>query len=251
MGLLCLPLNCDPPLISESMQDPVHNPYQAPSTASEPLDDAFQDKRLRTAATGLKLMYVGILLILLAFIMSFPASIFEIRPGIVLMLIAILGFGGLLLVNVGPLMCTTVPKGLGLRSFAIATVIAQFVSVTFALSQSLNPTFSAMLGIAAILFALAAATLFLVFISRTARHIQRTDLVKRTRNVFLIGAVVLCGLMPAFLLFDSREIQANAVITIVSIFAFALLFVAYANLVNAVGNAIVRPGVVKHDRRIV
>ena len=228
------------------MQDPATNPYQAPSTESEQLVDAFLDKRLTTAATGMKLMYVGILLILLACIFGAPGTLLSAGSRVVTILMSTLGLVGFLLVNLGPLSCTTVPSGIGLRSFAVTTVVAQFVSITLALPQVVRFVVSPWFAIAALLCAVFASTMFLIFLYRTAKYIRRPDLVRQARNVFLIAGIVISGTLAVAFFVDSNDMGTPSLIAIVaSVFAFTLLFVAYANVVNAVSDAIRTPGKVR------
>ena len=183
-------------------------------------------------------MYVGILLILLAFIFFFPASMLQLNAVLVNILIAIPGISGLLLLNVGPIICSFIPHDLGLRKFTLCTILMQLLSVTFGISQFLMPT-TQVIGYCSLICILLAATLFLVFIYQIANYIQRPDLVRRTRNVFLFGAIVFLLVIPGTLFLDFVQLETSLILlAVLCIFVFTLLFVSYANLFNAVSDAI-------------
>ncbi len=219
------------------------NPYEAPATVESHLvdPDSLAEGRLRTTAVGLKTIHAGILLVLIAWALMVPTTLLFGGWWIVLALSAAL-VAGVFLVNIGPLFCLTVPSGLGLRPWVIATVITQ----VFTMGLSIAIPF--LIGVPMMISVIAAATgllpmgLFLVFLYLLSQHIERVDLVRRARNVFIHAGITILVAIATTVAVDLSTFSNTMIISSV-LFLFMVIFtlVSYANLVNAIGDAIRNP----------
>ncbi len=233
------------------------NPYQTPSVVEVPTganalaeQHPLLDGRLSVAALGMKLAYFGIVLLLLSWIAIIPfgivmattvsSDLFELVIQWGYIGVSMLAVG---MISLGPFLCLAVPAGYGLRPFAVATAIGIVLFWAGSVLQATLGGFPVMAtGLTAILM-FATCTLFLAYLYRVCRAIDRDDLARRCRNVFLIGGVLLvagiAGNLSSLSMFgNGLEIVA----TIVFILGCLLLFVAYANAINATANAIRNPG---------
>lgn len=223
--------------------EPQLNPYAAPTTPGEvvaPPTDVMSGQ-LRLAAIGLRMIYGGLLGILVAWIGMIGVSLLGVNSGPAAAVFVIVSMIALVVINLGPLLCLSVPTGYGLRSFAMAAVVTQFCAIacfvaTFVLG-------SAIFNFGVLALSLAAASLFLMFLYRLAQQLRRTDLVRRSRNVGVLGAVVTFGVFPAtwFGAVIDADFQVAMVMAIGVIAGTVLAIVMYANLVNALAKAISSP----------
>jgi hypothetical protein len=238
------------------------NPYQTPSvvegSSSLVAGDVLHpplDGQLSLTAFGLKLTYFGIILLLLSWIAMVPlgvvSSMFE--TGMFIEALVTYGyFGASLLafgmINLGPFLCLTVPGGYGLRPWSIATAVGIALLWCLGLLQGSALGFPFMGTFPTVLFCLLVFSFFLAFLHRLARVIEREDLVRRCRVVFVIAAFLLViGIGGAFSLANTMaSVSAFGGLqlawSIVVLLGSLLLFVAYANVINAIANAIRHPG---------
>jgi hypothetical protein len=222
------------------------NPYQSPAIPASPKIHPGHDPRLNPVATGLKLIHIGILLSLIAGTVGFPSLALAGNSSLITFLIAILLVLGVISIQLGTLFCIAVPVGIGLRPSAIATVILQSAFVGLIVLEMAYWRAFPWYAIGSGIFALFASASFLIFMLRTSLYIQRDDLVRRTRNVVFIGLGVFAGTLAVAFLVETDDPSVSGLIGMVSCgFSYLVLFVAYANLVNALADAIRNPATKK------
>ena len=218
------------------------NPYQSPPIPEDSNLPPGHDPRLRPVATGLKLIHSGILLSLVACIVGFPSTALTGGTNLITFLMTILLIVGVVLIQIGPLFCVAVPVGLGLRPSAIATIILQSAFLGLVVFQLAYWRAFPWYAIGSGIFAFFASAAFLIFMFRTLQYMRRSDLLKRTRNVCFIGLGVLAGTLAVTFLVETDDPGVAGLIAIVTCgFSYLVLFVAYANLVNAIAYAISNP----------
>jgi hypothetical protein len=208
------------------------------------------DGQLSLTAWGLKLIYWGILILLITLIAAFPIGFVASPPNAgwdlgqiiqwTFISVTLIGFA---LVNLGPFLCLSAPAGHGLRPLAFATVLSIlliWLSVMLEAMVRGLPWFA--VGGSSLLLVLA-FTFFLAFLYRLTGVIGRDDLRSRCRIVFFVGAaVVLLMLGQVFLARLGSAANPLWLVLGMTVFLSALvLFVGYANLVNAIANAIRHP----------
>ena len=120
------------------MSEEIPNPYQAPTMVGDSPNAvlpgqqyALLDGQLATTGIGLKMTYWGILLLVLSWICVIPmglimtlfqseALVESVFPWVYFG-VSLLALG---LLNLGPFLCLTVPRGYGLRPLIVATAVA-------------------------------------------------------------------------------------------------------------------------------
>ena len=214
---------------------------------------------------GLSLVYFGILIVLMAiavFTIGTVAATYTLYGPRVTQVITLAGTAGLLIgglmIFVGPFFCLAVPAATRARGLIIGSVVCQalfLVTVTLLLVLFLPET-SVTLGmvLAATLTPLIVIAIFLskvffvLFMRRLAIFIGRMDLAERARNILTLTAVVIASDFGLYLVANLMESGFNLVrpVPVLSIAILVLLvvsvvlFVMYANLVNALRLAIKR-----------
>ena len=246
------------------MSETEPNPYQTPAVvegssnllAGDVLNPPL-DGRLSLAALGLKLTYFGVILLLLSWIAMVPIGVVATMLDTATFIVPLVTFGyvgaSLLafgMINLGPLLCLAVPSGYGLRPWSIATAIGIVLLWGFVLLQSSMAAFL-FLGMVPSSLGLLVSICFLGFLHRLARVIERDDLVFRCRVVFAIALslfVIGIGATLTFAVMDQPTASIGVlqvVFSIVMVIGGLLLFVAYANVINAIANAIRHPGMLQ------
>lgn len=219
------------------------NPYEAPPTVESPLVDpeAMARGRLRTTALGLKTIHAGILLVLIGWALMVPTTLLF---GGWLIVVAITGavLLGIVLVNIGPLFCLTVPDGIGLRPWVIATVVSQLFTIGFSIALPFLVGVPMTMSIVAGATGLLPTGLFLIFLYLLSQHIQRDDLVARARNVFVYAGITLLVAIAMTVVVDVTAFSNMLIISgVLLVFLVLFSLVSYANLVNAIADAIRNP----------
>lgn len=230
---------------------PAENPYQPPSLSGADeggiAAEIVSPEQLKWTGYGLRTVYMGILLIILGFL---TALLMTALPAIMP-----LGFGlmviGSLTILAGQMMCTTVPTRSGARTAAIFSVICQLAGLLSGFAGGLlGLAIGAVGGLR--LATPAAFVLFFVFMRRLAGFLQRPDLQRRTSYVMygaaaLIAGVVVFGLVSTatWLWQDPMNevmVQVTGIGLLIGgtglLLGGLVLFVTYANLVNALSKAI-------------
>jgi hypothetical protein len=232
------------------MSDPL-NPYASPQ-ADEMLAPGARwvqgdSASLRKTATGLSLVYYGIVLLLLAI----PFALFGILLGafglgFVGFSLAVLSLiAGMILEIVGPLVCLAVPAETRTKGYIVGSVLLQWANLApailievfriqlhLAIQESLN------------LIGFAAFVLFVLFMKGVAEYIARPDLAARARNILVVMGVLVAGIVVAMLVIVSGTFGSGLAL-LGAILAFAMFIVAvvvlvmYANLVNTLRKALV------------
>jgi hypothetical protein len=208
------------------------------------------DDRFRHVATGLKLIYASLVLLVLLFVGGFVGGIFiagraapgagavELSP-LLLGLLA-LGILATILGIVGKIYCLDVPEKVKATGVIYTAVALSVVSVCFDVAKAF-PSIAISLGPFATIgnwLGMAANILFLVFLGRLAEFLGSPKLVARAR--FVLFGSIFAGVSFLVLLFglplvvfapqDLAKIVGVASI-VIGIFAL-VLFVSYANLIS-------------------
>lgn len=215
------------------------NPYAAPTTTQRELVNPheYYGGQLRWTARGLRLMYWGILLTLVVWIVFIPLGFFGVGFGLYFVLM--LPMLGMLAVFCGPLLCLTVPAESGLRPWIIATVTCQLSTVAGLILMEVagvSERFSSAFG-----FLLLALTygLFLYFLCQLTRCIERPDLTRRTKNVGILAAVAVLSTLGSVGAGGLGWVGASLLAVVFLL--YLLLFVASANLINSISHGIRQP----------
>ncbi|MCA9248683.1 MAG: hypothetical protein KDA42_16270 [Planctomycetales bacterium] len=208
------------------------NPYAAPQVEVAASGEWLRSNAegLSKTAIGLSLMYYGIILLLLWTILTIPmmflgaAIRFPLGAGMIIASI---------MMFVGPVLCLSVPPETGAKGLAALSVVFQLIRVIVeflpfvGIAPNIVPGLAQAAGILS-------SVLFVVFLRKLAQFIHRDDLTKRANNVLMmaviaialaLGSVVGIGPLPGLILIG------------VGILAL-VLFVMYANLINALRKAI-------------
>lgn len=230
---------------------PSENPYQPPSLGGADegglAAEIISPEQLKWTGYGLRTVYVGILLIILGFITALlTAALPALMPlGIGLMVI------GSLTILAGQTMCTTVPAQSGARTAAIFSVACQLAGL-------LSGVAGRVLGLAIVsagglrLATLAAFVLFFLFMRRLAVFLQRPDLQRLANYVMYGAAALLAGAVVHGLVVTAirvwQDLMSEVMVQVMGIglliggigllLGSLVLFVTYANLVNALSKAI-------------
>ena len=215
------------------------NPYAPPTstTSARGIEWMKTDTAaLSKTALGLSLVYYGIVLFLLSIILMFAAAFFA--P------VLIISIGGIIigsvLMFVGPLLCLSVPAETNAKGLIIGTVVLQVINLGFPILPTLGVELSGFQSFAQI-FGVLSAICFVLFMRRLAQFIGREDLASRARNVLVLGIVVFLtaigGFVAIFALMDRAELSFFGIMLVVMLLGL-VLFVMYANLVNALSKAL-------------
>ena len=235
-----------------------HNPFAAPSNQGEVAVESFPGAQqvdfasLQMAGTGLTIIYGAILFQVLGGIGFGLFGVAGVR------LFSVAGAGGVILFLgigmflislaslIGACLCATVPRETEAKGWIVASVAFQ--------------TAGFLQGLAALLFGFGAANgsplsaiiptvsviLFMVFLMKLGTHICRPDLSRRAKRIMIliiVGAtsVALAGIMGVTV----RSISANRpellLVLVFGLLYALIVFVMYANIINAFGKYIRNP----------
>ncbi len=215
------------------MSDPI-NPY-APSleTSSPPVEARGNYADLAGTATGLRIMYFGIVLMILCVIgLGVSTAVYPLAaiPLSILLMVAVLMW------NIGPFFCLTAPAATRTRSLVIGCIVFQISVLALTTAPWVGARVLATRGVTNLLTFIG-TTLFVLAMMRIAKYIRRDDLHAAARRI-LIGSLVL------FVLALCTVVGYNFVrpLTTIPLLLVGLggivLFVMYANLVNSLAGAI-------------
>ncbi len=216
------------------MSDPI-NPYQAPiETSSLPITTQGSYEELAGTATGLRIIYFGILLVLLCMIVSTVA--------IPLFPRALAGLGAMILVGflmwaIGPFFCLTAPAETRTKGLVLGNIVCQVVSlVVYGVSMS-GVIFFRYSSVLTNLLSVVGLVLFVLAMMRIAKYIHRDDLHASGRAILVGGGIVLVlGLLTGL---GILVIGAKGAILMLGVLVGLLIvFVLYANFVNSLARAI-------------
>ena len=220
---------------------------------------------LRQTGVGLSLIYYGIVTVLLSVIVMVmgvcAAAVAGGRFGrLALGVTALAGLGvivGSILNFVGPLVCLAVPAESGAKGLIVGSVILQLGSVTHTVLLVVAPgVISGPMSTAMNLLGIVAALLFVLFMKQVSAYIGRPDLAARARNVLLAAAALfLTGVLGTVaslatagpegvrsLAMDGPgALPGLALLMMVLAIGVLIVFVMYANLIDALRKALQHP----------
>jgi hypothetical protein len=187
---------------------------------------------LSKTALGLSLVYYGIVLLLLSIILTFGAAFFPAA--------LIITFGGIIIASimmfVGPLFCLSVPAETNAKGLIIGTVALQLINFAFAVLPAAGIELSGFEPFAQI-FGVLSAICFVLFMRRLAQFIGREDLASRASNVLVLGIVVFLTAIGGIVSMFALGPIGGILLLVVMVMGL-VLFVMYANLVNALSKAL-------------
>lgn len=239
------------------MSQQVPNPYQPPVAIdgavvvgeSLPPLEVLRSK-LATTALGLTLIYWGIVSMLLTVIGMVAVQVFigvtgfgSVYSAVVLFVMVAINMCAFGCVFLGPFLCLFAPRGYGLRTLAGLVVASQLTLVCVILisTRAFGGQFTQVFafGICATLNCI----VFLAFLCRLARVIDRDDLMRRGRNLFILATIVGAGLVAAGAFVQSQPSNTAYALfaPLVPAIGCLVVFVSFANLVNELARAIRRP----------
>lgn len=211
------------------------NPYEpVVITARESLASQGNYEGLAGTATGLKTIYFGILLLLLCVIGMLVAAFTLPVAAIALGFLMLVGY---LMLIIGPFFCLTAPEETGAKGLIIGSIACQVVVLFLSVAPMLGIAIPEMISSVSGLVATIGSTLFVLFMMKIAGYIHRDDLRLQGRTI-LLGAVLLFVLMLASIAGVAVFGAIASGFTIGVAVGILVLFVMYANLVNALYKAI-------------
>lgn len=219
---------------AEAIQRERDNPYASPHTSAVPSPDAHTAAALRQVGLGLALVYTGIVVMLLSFIVFLCLSFIQGRLWEAVGFGAVLGLWlGLFLMFIGPFLCLAVPQVSGAKQLVVVTVVFQLAALAVGISQiafrwlpfDAGRGFSTLLTVTAMVF-------FLLFVRQLSRFVGRHDLARGAVQTLAIGAAsVLTLILSAVFLIGAG--QLNHWLGLAVLILSLVGFVMYANLINA------------------
>ena len=207
---------------------------------------------LRQTGVGLTLVYYGIVTVLLSIVVIAVGGFVAAASRSQMALGAVFILGGLgvivgsILNFVGPLVCLVVPAESGAKGLIVGSVIFQLANVIHSVVVLVAPrlipeTTSKVLN----LLGLVAAVLFVLFMKQLSEYIGRPDLAARARNVlvaaaalFVIGVVVAVAIAATA---GPAGLAGLGLLMIVLLIGALIVFVMYANLIDALRKALQYP----------
>ena len=207
------------------------NPFAPPTpvedSMSSPLARDFQ--RLAGTETGLRIVYYGIVTILLSVIFSaIGAAVF---PPLVMVFALLIVIGWLMLIG-GPFFCLSAPAETGASGLIVGSIVCQGLGILPSIAPFIGVQMPWFISGASALFGLIGSVLFILFLMRIATYIGREDLAQRGKNI-LIGSVILVLCAFGFGAAAAVVGPVAAFLMIAVAIGGLVLFVMYANLINA------------------
>lgn len=197
---------------------------------------ANQPTALSKTALGLSLVYYGIVLLLFSLILAMLAGFF-------LPLVAMLALPGILfapiLMFVGPLFCLTVPAHTNAKGLITATVLLQLANYIAIFLPMVGFDFGAFQPFMQTLNLLSNIC-FLLFMRQLALFIGRNDLAGRASRILIGGIVFFLGMLVGIIATATPLAMREAWMIMLALLAIGavVLFVMYANLLNALSKAL-------------
>lgn len=233
------------------MEDP-QNPYASPhSDASPPaegLGDILSAPGLQRTATGLGFVYYGIMIMLVMILVMMGVMVFLLsaqdpRQGMATLqspLFIIAGVGailGTLLMFIGQVLCLAVPPQSGARGLIVGTVILQVIGFVISLAWGYVGNMPAEKGKPGNLLGMIAAILFILFLRKVSKYIERPDLAARAGNILGIILAIAGLLVMGGILMVARAAFAPLFMAVGGLLML-VVFVMYVNLLNALRKAL-------------
>jgi hypothetical protein len=221
--------------------DDRENPYAAPRSdpqvAPEFEGSILSSPGIRRTATGLGLVYYGIMLILTLFILALAIVVLKADarqaffPGVPLGLAVI---GAALMMFVGQVLCIAVPSESGARGLILGCVILNVVS--FVVSVATSPAIGEGGG-GGNLLGMTGALLFILFLRKLSHYIGRDDLGARAGRVLVLFLVSAGAVAVGVFMAVARVSTSPLLFALGGVLAL-VTFVLYVNLINAVRRAL-------------
>lgn len=216
------------------MSDPL-NPYASPAaTTTAPGVEWMRtdSAALAKTATGLSLVYYGIVLLLLSLLLTVGAAFVPFAMFFTL--------GGIIIASimmfVGPLFCLSVPAETNAKGLIIGAVAFQLINLAFAVMPAAGIEVSGLESVAQI-FGLLSGICFVLFMRRLAQFIGREDLADRAGKVLGLGVAVFLTMIAAVGAMLVLGPTAGVLVLVAAIMGI-VLFVMYANLINSLSKAL-------------
>ncbi len=216
------------------------NPFAAPETRNDVQTQAFESyQELAGVERGLRLIYFGICGVFLSAMATGVLAI-AIGPR------ARIGFVGVviswLMVIIGPFFCLSVPAESRAKGLIGASILFQltgfFLMIGLGTGADLSPTLHLLSQFSGV----SGGVLFILFLMKVARFIDREDLRRRGIKVLIGSAVLFVIAMAAVYLVstgDRGDMQlAGLIASVIAAVGALVLFLMYANLINYVAKAI-------------
>jgi hypothetical protein len=236
------------------MDEPV-NPYASPQAELTAAPFAQEGQLaipgLRTTGIGLSMIYYGIVIILLAFLVIFFSGValaFGQQPSggsraFSTYRVIVIGCGAAILLGstmniIGHIVCLFVPSQSRAKAYIISAVLLQILSIALSVFLTVpgltpNPTLSNYILIFINLFGLADAIFFVLFMRKLSEYIGRSDLMNKAKNIFIL---VFLLFFIAVVMFSGTFILKNdyfRFLVVILMIGGLIAFVMYANLINA------------------
>lgn len=192
--------------------------------------------RLTGVENGLRIVYYGIVAIILAVIIAIPAAF--IMPMLIIVpgALAVVGW---LMVTFGPFFCLTAPPETEARNFVIAAITCNVLAFIARVVPNVvgamagNSLFLEIVEGIGGLFGLAGWILFLLFLMRMASYLQRDDIRSKAKTV-LLGSLILITLVIPIAILSATVNQALGIFMIALAIGFLLLFLMYVDVIRQV-----------------
>ncbi|GEM_PF-1933742 len=241
-----------------------HNPFATPTvqhdvaTAQYPGYENVDFEALRKTGIGLGLIYAALVLMVLIGILGGVLGATGRASVTAMPLFNVLGIIGTvtgLASIVGSLLCVTVPRLSGAKGLIIASVCLQLAQWLFAFAPRFMGALYLTSGlgvITGIVLPVVSTLLFMLFLNRLAHFIAREDFASRAKRVLILqGIGVSAGLVLSFtasglslsrLRFAGARSGSLSMVLVVGVGLYAIVvFLMYANIINAIGKAIRNP----------
>ncbi|MGI9455573.1 MAG: hypothetical protein ACR2NU_03380 [Aeoliella sp.] len=181
------PLKAREPVVDSS------NPYASPQSAA-PAKKQSTHERMGTLANGIKLVFWGTVLAVVAFLLAVFGGLAALFTGSEVPLVGVLispflSLGGYVLAVIGRIMCLSVPEKVGAKGLIYACVACDLAAAAIHVG-SLVTDISPFIELGAGVLGLATLILFVLFIKAVARFIGQEHLAEDARKVILL--VIVC-----------------------------------------------------------
>jgi hypothetical protein len=173
------------------------NPYATPAAVGT-ISALGSDQTLKRVATGLALVYWGIVIVLLSVVLAvFTGIAAQGAADVLVLFLRICSLGvilGIVVGFIGRVMCLAVPANTNAQSLIYGAVIFDLLALGIHIYDAISR--SEVLDFLGNLCSLIAIILFVLFLKRVSEFVGRTDLADRAKSLIGLG---LTTLLVAFL----------------------------------------------------
>lgn len=218
------------------------NPFMSPAEVNDhPVVDTkgVDYSRLTGVENGLRIVYYGIVAIIVCVILAIPASF--LMPTFVLAALAFAVIGWLM-VTFGPFFCLTAPPETRARGLIIASISLNVIALILRFIPATGGPGPKTLwmeiaeGVGG-LCGLAGSVLFLLFLMRMADYLHRPDIRSKAKTVLLGSIALVLVAIPVMLL----TVLVNELIGVLIIgvaLGFLVMFLMYVDVIRLLFKAI-------------